>query len=1077
MKKFGKSALCIASCVIILSQPFAAYSASGEVNSPKVLKAGFFEFDGYHEMNENGVKSGYGYDVLQHLASYGNWTYDYVGYDKSWADMQQMLENGEIDFVTSARKTDERMEHFDFCSEPIGESLGILTVKSGSIKYFPDDFENWDGMRVGMIYGNSRNDDFEEYAKEKGFTYQKVMFDDIDKMTSELKSDGSIDAIVTSNLRDTENERIIAQFNPTPFYIIVKKGNEELLNELDAANSALTSNEAGLFRELRDKYYSAKSKDDILYSREEYEYIQSMKSQTIKAYVNPDRVPVSYIENGETKGIIPDIAKKIGELTGLEIEIVYSTDREEYYNAIDNKQADIILDAVYDYAEAEGTGYKLTQPYYNADISLLKRSDFYGTPKKIAAIYDKGHSDKYVISHYDESQITYYNSKEEAIEAVLQREQDALFLFTDTAERAVYDEITGHLITEHVFSYSVDFSIGVCNTQDIRLVSVLNKAVMNLDDGEIEKIAEENCVYPKKEFSIIGFTYSNPTVIMTGMISLFVITILGVLLIVARSRRKEEHERMALEKKKNEVLSEALQAAKQAAKSKGVFLSRVSHEMRTPLNAILGYISLAESEKDIDVASLKEYLEKSKSASRQLLSVIDEVLEASTLESGRAELICDPFDLKKVLFEQGNIFFGQAKAKKVNFEIIPVGITEEKLVGDVKRLEHILSNLLSNAVKFTHSGGDVTLIVTQLSKSDNNVFLRFEVEDTGIGMEEEFLDRIFLPFEQESGSIGTKYGGTGLGLSIVHMLTIMMNGTIRVSSHKNVGTMFTLDIPFTVDILADDENSVAYGDISILVADDELFSRKYISTLLDKCGVTYSFAISEKEMLSELARAFEAGTPYKLCLVDEKMQGAIDAVKKVKTKYNGELSVVIISGLDNPSSESRCANVDMIISKPLFYSTIYEMLVKLYGGKVLTDEKNSSPDFDFSGYRLLVAEDNSMNMEIAKKILEKVGATVEEAENGRIAADKYCENEPYYYDAVLMDIQMPEMNGYESMEAIRSSGRDDAKSIPIIALTANAFADDITSSIAAGMNGHISKPIDYNMLFITLKKLLDENKR
>lgn len=436
------------------------------------------------------------------------------------------------------------------------------------------------------------------------------------------------------------------------------------------------------------------------------------------------------------------------------------------------------------------------------------------------------------------------------------------------------------------------------------------------------------------------------------------------------------------------------------------------------------------------------------------------------------------FDFKQLISALSTMYYSQCNQKGVVFETILTGITEESLIGDKLRLNQILLNLLSNAVKFTSKGGKITLGIAQQRIQSNRVYICFSVQDTGIGMDEEFRSRIFTPFEQESAVTAQRNGGSGLGLSIAKNLVDMMDGTIQVDSQKGVGTTFEVTIPFGYDdnhTHSQLNEQYDFSHVHVLIVDDEENVREYMGLLMQRCHVNFEVAKSGMEAVKKLSMAIAREEYFDLCLMDWKMPGldGIETVKLIREISHGGLPIVIVTGYDfsEIESEARAAGVNHIVSKPLFQSSLFDILVSNYGGYTPKDTLDTFKH-DFTGVQILVAEDNYVNMDIATRLLEKVHITVDKAADGKEALDKFITSAPGKYDVIFMDVQMPVMDGYTATKAIRASAHLEAKTIPVFAMTANAFQEDIAKSLEAGMNEHISKPMDADALFAVLEKYL-----
>lgn len=526
----------------------------------------------------------------------------------------------------------------------------------------------------------------------------------------------------------------------------------------------------------------------------------------------------------------------------------------------------------------------------------------------------------------------------------------------------------------------------------------------------------------------------------------------------------------------------------EANSAKGTFMSRMSHEIRSPLNAVIGYNTIArneiaEAKTDAEhrQAEMKvmDCLTKSSVASKHLLTIINDVLDMSAIESGKIKVAHERFDFKGLISSLTTIFYSQAKSKGVELEVVFDSLTEEWFVGDQMRTNQIITNLLSNAVKFTPDGGKVRLTISQPEAETNASHIHFEVSDTGIGMSKEYLEHIWSPFEQADSSISRRFGGTGLGLSITKNLVDLMGGTIRVESTLGAGTTFYVELTF--ERTEQPENSEAYdfSSINALVVDDDLYTCDYIKQLFNRCGARCSSVTSGESAIETFSIAEKTGEPFTLCLVDWRMpqMDGIETIKRLRSIAGEHLPIIVITAYDfsEVSEKAAEAGVKMFITKPLFQSSLFDLLANISGNRSVKKIQKKQT-FDFDGARVLLAEDNTMNMEIAKRILESAGLVIESAWNGEEAVNKFVSSEPGTYTAILMDIHMPVMDGHEATRTIRASSHPEAKVIPIIAMTADAFAENVSEAYAAGMNDHISKPIDVQSLFETLKKHICDKK-
>lgn len=518
-----------------------------------------------------------------------------------------------------------------------------------------------------------------------------------------------------------------------------------------------------------------------------------------------------------------------------------------------------------------------------------------------------------------------------------------------------------------------------------------------------------------------------------------------------------------------------------ANKSKSSFLSRMSHEIRTPLNAIIGYNTIAKSEmlkardeNERRQAEMKvtDCLIKEETASKHLLTLINDVLDMSAIESGKIKVAHELFDFKGLISSLTAVFYSQAKNKGVDFNVIFNSLTEEWFVGDQVRTNQVLTNLLSNAIKFTPDGGKVLLRISQPEAGTNNSHIRFEVTDTGIGMTQEYLTHIWSPFEQADSSISRRFGGTGLGLSITKNLVDLMGGSITVESTPGKGSHFTVDLTYGRTEQPENNGIYDFGSVNALVVNDDPGACEYIRMLFERCGAGCTTVYSAADAIEAVKLSLSGDSRYGLYLIDSKLSDTdgTEAARRIRA-LAGNLPVIVMAVYDFSEIADKATEngINRFIAKPIFWSSLFDLLSDIKGIKrAETSDINGNVSFD--NIRVLLAEDNSMNMEIAKRIMESAGLLVDTAWNGREAVTMFGSSPPGTYSAILMDIHMPEMNGHEATREIRWSDRSDAKTIPIIAMTADAFTENIEQAYAAGMNGLISKPIDTKVLFDTLKK-------
>lgn len=530
------------------------------------------------------------------------------------------------------------------------------------------------------------------------------------------------------------------------------------------------------------------------------------------------------------------------------------------------------------------------------------------------------------------------------------------------------------------------------------------------------------------------------------------------------------------EEEQRKMLAQAVERAEAANHAKSEFLSRMSHDIRTPMNAILGMTSVATMHID-DKDRVLDALSKITVSGKHLLGLINEVLDMSRIESGKVSLTENAFKLSDTIESLLTVFRSQMAAKGLALDAGVVQLAHENVLGDEQHLQQIFMNIMGNAVKFTPTGGKISI---QIEEKASHIAgfgcYEFIFEDTGIGMEKEYIEKIFEPFSRASDSRIDKIEGTGLGMSIAVNIARMMNGDIKVESEPGKGSKFTVMVYLKIDDMTESDLAI-YSDLSVLVVDDEETACESTCEMLRSLGMKAEYVLDGDTAVQRLTG--ENAETFAVVILDWKMPGkdGVETAKEIRELAGDDIMIVIQSAYDwaDIESEALDAGVNAFIGKPLFRSRLMRVLKDALGQN--QEEKVSALEkfqqTDYSGKRVLLVEDNEINIEVAKELLSIVGIQVETAENGKLAVEAVTEKEAGYYDLIFMDIQMPIMNGYEAAKAIRASEREDLKKIPIVAMTADAFADDIRKSEDAGMNAHVSKPVDIEMLEDALRKWIE----
>lgn len=676
---------------------------------------------------------------------------------------------------------------------------------------------------------------------------------------------------------------------------------------------------------------------NIQLSDRDLEYVNERKTITVAV---PENWYPLYCKETPLKnhtGIMADVLDEIKSFTGLRFSYVYAKNYADAIRLIQQGDADILGFFLGDENDAAQLGLALSASYVSANnIIVRNKACSYPAPGLVGALVEN----QRLPSGISVEKIRFYPSIKEALFAVNNGEADFIYGLSSRMEQDILRYHFTNLAPVTLVNDQSTISFALPIPVDPDLLTILNKAINNLSESERTVIRNRNLEsIGVSEFSLTDFIYANPLQFM--FIVMFVLSVLFTALLLAIGARM-----------KATVIQGNLKRAEAANLAKSEFLSRMSHEIRTPMNGIVGMSTIAMQNID-NTDKIKDCLEKVIMSSKHLLALINDVLDMSKIESGKVELRHESFNFRAFLQDFENLYGEQAKSKGISYETVLASDLEVQIIGDSLRLNQVLSNLLSNALKFTPAKGIIKLRVSKTGEDQENVYLRFEVIDTGCGIAEENYDKIFESFEQENVDVTYKYGGTGLGLSIVKRFTQLMGGSIHVTSVQGSGSTFTVDLPFG------------------------------------------------------------------------------------KVKESGELARFSdINGRDDLAKD--CYVID----------------------------------YDFKGKRILLVEDNELNREIAEELIGATGASVESAEDGVQAVEKFKESAEGYYDLILMDVQMPHMDGYEATRCIRALGRSDAQKVPIFAMTANAFAEDVQKSREAGMNAHISKPLDIRAVYKQMNRYL-----
>ncbi|MGN0038973.1 MAG: ATP-binding protein [Coriobacteriales bacterium] len=948
-KRLLVAALCIAvSLGMVLPLPAAA-AAAGQGESPRVVRVGFFAHEGYHELSQDGTRSGYGYDFDLLLRRYSNLNFEYLGYDKTWEESLQMLREGKVDMLTTAHKTAERMAEFDF-SLPIGTNSVELTVRKDDERYTAGEYAGYNGMKVGMIRKSSNNAFFAEYAASRGFTFKARYYDTAAEVAEALAS-GEVDAAATSTLRLTHDEKTLDEFGTQYFYAIVRKGDAELLAEINRGIERMDASEGDWRARLFSANYGVSAAfEGLEFDEEELAYIaaHSTDDNPITVGTATDWPPFSYLDNGQITGMAPSCWDAIAQMAGLCYRYGDFTANPNLLSAEQGASADDPMPDIYlcyslDEASAERNGMVLTPPIFVAGASMLLIRG--GKDIETIAVCSSTQRLNKTLQLQPGQRTAEYPSSEDAVEALKRGKVDAVYVYTYDAMRLENSDSSGLLVSSFVPGVIMDICIAAPDDGDHVLMSILSKCINQMSQEDTEAILSSYVSFQASDLTLKDMVMLHPNIAL-AVIVVCVLLVIGAVVVFLRQRSKRK---LAEQRRQDEAvyrrhIEDALDAAEHANKAKTVFLSTMSHDIRTPMNAVMGYSELAQEHLG-EPELLAGYLSKISTSGRHLLSLINDILDMSRIESGNVKLEPVPVNLPAAVADVEAIVRSTAQAKDLDFTVDVRTLRNPDALCDRLRLNQVLINLLSNAVKYTKPGGYVRFELEELACAHEGFGrYRFTVSDNGIGMSEEFQKHLFESFTREESSDVSATQGTGLGLAITKTIIEMMGGTVSVHSQQGLGSTFRVELEL------------------------------------------------------------------QLCAPQAEPQG----------------------GQPQPQPQQA----------------------------------------DFSGKRALLAEDNEMNREIACAVLEGLGLEVVAVEDGDLALQRLAAAEPGFFSIVLLDIQMPRMNGYATARAIRALDDPALSRLPIVAMTADAFEEDRQQAFEAGMDAHVAKPIEVPELVAALSELL-----
>ena len=927
---------------MVLTVPCRAAETNNDEKQSQIIRVGSFE-DTFNYVDKNGVRRGYGYELMQALAGYTGWKFEYVKCD--WSDCFDKLENGEIDIMGDISYTDERAQKMLFPDEPMGEEKYILYADLSDMDIETSDFKSLDGKRVGVLLGTEPEIMLTEWENKNGIHTEHVNVNNDDDVEKKL-ANHEIDCFVSleESIWSEQGISSVTTIGKSGIYFAINKERSDIKTELDYAMRQLEQDSPFFKADLYKKYFTL-DYIQVLTGKEKV-WVEEHGGIQIGFLNNDPAIFSMDEETGKLTGMLAEYISYAKDCLGnqtLEFNIQAYDNYDEMIQALQNREIDMIFYVGRNPYFAEQNGYALTNTAWTYSLMAVTDEEKFDENKvhTVAVPKEKYALKQHIAFSYPEWKIVDCDSLDNAADMVIQEKADCFLM--GASQALIYDN------SQKFKSVPLTKTMEACFTVregEGSLLSILNKTIKAMpSDMLTSALAIYDSTADKVTFS--DFIKDNLLVFL-ATVGFLALSIIGIILVLLRKARKAEAvAKLAAKdtKKLNDKLEIALKKAEDASLAKTRFLNNMSHDIRTPMNAILGYAQLMEEElKEKDLPETSDHLEKLQQSGNLLLSIINNVLDMARIESGKME-IDENYgrieDIRQTLFE---IFGDEAKKKNIALHYT-INVEHEHILTDTTKVKEIFVNILSNAIKYTPSGGSVMINIDELVCDEPGyMMVRTRVSDTGIGMSQDYLTKIFDAFTRERNTTKSKITGSGLGMSIVKRYVDLLGGTIDVESEPGKGSTFTVTLKHRI-------------------ADESYYVKKH-------------------------------------------------------------------------------------------------------------DEGSGTASKILEGKNILLAEDNDLNAEIAEAILERAGLKTERVEDGIQCVNKITKMPVGTYDMILMDIQMPRMDGYKATQAIRHLPDKDKACIPIVAMTANAFEEDKRDAVAAGMNGHIAKPIQIDKLLSMLAEVL-----
>ena len=1075
MQTLTRKSACVMLSLLLLLSAVLPVKAAAETASAKVVRVGSFE-DTFNYVNEKGARKGYGYELLETLSGYTGWQFEYVTCD--WSDCFEKLKNGEIDIIGGISYTEDRTQEMLFSDEPMGVEKYYLYADLARADISASDFKTLNGKKIGVLMGTEPEVMLAEWEEKYGLKTEHVNISNNEDVKQKL-ANHEIDCFVSLEESFWAERGIstITRVGESGIYYAINKNRPDIKEELDDAMRALDEAVPFYTADLYKRYFSM-DYTPIL-TGEEKAWLRKHGAIRMGFLASDSGVSTFDPATGEFTGVITDYIQFAADCLGnqeLEFQLVGYDSKEAELDALKSGEIDMIFHCDQNPNLAEEYHFACTNTTWTSNLMAVTNKQHFNenNVNRIAVPQNKLSLKKYLAFYYPQWEIVDCDTQEDAARLVKDGQADCF--------------VTG-ISSENKYSkkysfYSVPLlnpvkSCFAVNSGNRSLLSILNKTIKAMP---VNMLAGALAMYKSsaRKVTLSDFIKDNFFKVMLISSIAVAVVLLTILMLLQKARKAEAAARKAASdtQELNAKLQVAVEKAESANRAKSTFLSNMSHDIRTPMNAIIGFTTLALSNID-DTDRVKDYLGKTLASSNHLLSLINDVLDMSRIESGKIHLEEVEVNLSDVLHDLKTIVSGQIYAKQLELYMDVMDVTDEDVYCDKTRLNQILLNLLSNAIKFTPAGGTVSVRVRQLAgKVRGCGQYEFRIKDNGIGMSQEFAQKIFEPFERERTSTVSRIQGTGLGMAITKNIVDMMGGTIEVQTAQGKGTEFTVCVPMRAQTEQRPvEKITELEGLKALVVDDDFNTCDSVTKMLVKVGMRAEWTLSGKEAVLRARQSIEMSDVYHAYIIDWRLpdMNGIEVTRQIRSLHD-DTPIIILTAYDwsDIEVEAKAAGVTAFCSKPMFMSDLRETLMSALGQKQTDAVQGLLPDknADFKGKHILLVEDNELNREIAQEILREYGFLVDSAENGAVAVEKVSTAAPGSYDLVLMDVQMPIMDGYTATRKIRALDDPARAKLPILAMTANAFDEDRRNALESGMNGFLSKPIVIDDLVQELRKIL-----